>query len=104
MSIEKYNRYDTRTRRIYLAPDATLYARFHELAHKEQHEKMVPAFVAWSIFYRIRLVSYFVTLWIEWDANRRTRLVMERLGLWTDEACKEGEKNLMSYAMRKEIS
>jgi hypothetical protein len=102
--MKKYNCYDPRTGEIHLTSDATLWAKFHELAHKEQHEEMVPAFVAWSIFYRVRLVSYFVTLWVEWEAGRRTRRVMERLGVWNDEACKEGKKNLMSYAMRKEKS
>jgi len=92
------------TRTIVLSPDASLYSKFHELAHKEQHDKMVPAFVAWSIFYRVRVLNYFVTLWVEWDAHRRARRDMEKLGVWSEQAGQEGRNNLMSYAMRKENS
>lgn len=92
--------YDHHTRRVFVRPDASAYVRFHEEAHKAQHDEKAAAFMAWLILSRIRIVGYFVTIWVEIDAYRRTREVMERLNLWSDEACKEGRKKLMTYIVR----
>src|SRR6266404_8348783 len=94
--------YDPETRQIVLTPDATLWARFHELAHKEQHDKMAFVFRAWTVMRYFRILNYFADLWIELDAHFRAKRVMQVLGVWSDEACQEGRNNLMSYAMRKE--
>lgn len=93
--------YNPDQRKIVLHPNASLYARFHELAHADQHEKMVPAFAAWTIFYRVRVLNYFATLWVEFDANRRAKRVMKVLGIWDDGAAREARKNLMSYVARR---
>jgi hypothetical protein len=100
--MNKRSLYDPRTREIKMSPGASLYSRFHELAHKEQHDTMAPVYLAWAIFRQIRFVDWFVTLCIEYDAHRRARRVMQRLEVWSDEACQEGRNNLISYAMRKE--
>jgi hypothetical protein len=94
--------YQPSTRKIILAPDATAYAKFHELAHKEQHDTMALVFRAWFILRWFKVTNYFATLWIEWDAHCRARAAMMKLGLWNDEARQEGRSNLKSYAMCKE--
>lgn len=95
--------YDPRTRAIHLEPCASLYARFHELAHKEQHEKGAVCFYAWLVLRYFRVVGYLSILWIELDAYLRARRVMLTLGLWNDRACQEAKNNLISYARNKEI-
>lgn len=96
------NHYDARTRQIHLRPDATLYTRFHELAHKEQHETKYCVFMAWLRFGGLRLVDYFLGLWLEIDAYRRARRVMEKLGCWNDEARQRARKCLMNHIRRRE--
>jgi hypothetical protein len=95
------NHYNPATREIVLAPSASLYSRFHELAHKDQHESNSTVYIAWVILRRARAINYFVTLWIEFDAYRRTRRVMRRLGLWSDEVRQEARSYLRAYALRK---
>lgn len=95
------NLYDPRTRRIYLRPDASLYSQFHEMAHKEQHERGLAVFWTWFYLRRIRLIGYLVTIWIEFDAYRRARRAMQRIGVWSDEYQNEARKGLMSYVTRK---
>lgn len=94
--------YDPRTRTIVLAPDDCLYVRFHELAHKEQHETRTVAFVAWAKFRSLRVVGYLLILWLEIDAYRRARRAMEELGCWNDEARESARKSLMSYVTKRE--
>lgn len=96
------SQYDPRTRRITLAPSASLYTQFHELAHQEQHEKQTYAYIAWCLFCRVRLIRHVVTFWIELDAYRRAKVKMIKLGIWNDEACQEAKNNLISYATLKE--
>lgn len=91
--------YNPNTRRIFLEPDASLYCRFHELAHKEQHES-----ARWRILFAARFVrglTYLATLWLEYDAYRRARKVMEHLGVWSAEAETEARLALRAYK-RKE--
>jgi hypothetical protein len=95
--------YDPETRTVSIAPNAPLYIRFHEEAHKEQHESGAVCFWLWVRLCRVRVVRYFVSLWVEFDAHRRARKAMERLGLWNQEACNLGRKNLMSYVTLKEV-
>jgi Zn-dependent membrane protease YugP len=45
----------------------------------------------------LRLVGWVVTVWIEFDAYRRARVRLERLGHWTADAEKEARRMLMSY-------
>lgn len=94
--------YDPNTRTIVLSPDAALYTRFHELAHKEQHETGAAVFVAYAKLRSLRVVGYFVILWLEIDAYRRARRAMEKLGCWDDEARERARKDLMSYVMKRE--
>lgn len=96
--------YDPRTREIVLSPCASLYCRFHELAHREQHETRAAPFLAWSKCCPIRVLGYFALLWIEWDAYRRARRVMQRLGVWSKEACIEARNTFISYVTQQEIT
>lgn len=95
--------YSPRDRKIVLTPSASLYARFHEEAHREQHETNAVCFQFWAHLWFFPLIGRLVTLWIEIDADRRARRVMHKLGVWTVEAEKEARANLMSYFKRKEI-
>jgi hypothetical protein len=88
--------------KIVLIPGATLYARFHELAHAEQYES-----AKWRFWFSTRMVrglSYLSTLWVEYDAHRRARRVMKRLGVWNADAAAEGNASLKSYITRKELT
>lgn len=96
-----YSNYNPKTRRINLAPDASLYCRFHELAHKEQHES-----AKWRICFAARFVrgfNWIITLLIEYNAYRRARRVMERIGIWSAEAEIEARDALRAYITRKEL-
>jgi hypothetical protein len=95
--------YSPRDGKIVMAPGASLYARFHEEAHREQHETGATCFWIWRFAWFWPVVGRVVTLWIEIDADRRARKVMHKLGVWTVEAEKEARANLMSYFKRKEI-
>jgi len=95
--------YDPRTGEIHCSPGASLYARFHELAHKDQHENGAACYYAWLALRYFRVVGYLSILWIELDAILRARRVMLTLGLWNDRACQEAKNNLISYARMKEI-
>jgi hypothetical protein len=96
--------YSPVTRQIHLQPCETLYGRFHELAHKEQHEKNTLVFRAWVVGRWIRGVQWIVTVWIEFDAHQRARRAMEKLGLWNDAAKKEGWLNLKTYLTQRGVS
>lgn len=91
------NAYLPAKKQIVLDPNATLYAKFHEEAHRDQH--LSSAFVFWAWYYGrvFYCLDYVVTLWIEWDAMRRSRKVMQALGVWTDDAKTEAYRGLKSY-------
>lgn len=91
------NHYDPRTGTVQLRADASLYAHFHELAHEEQHKELAWPYLFWCGLRKLRLVGWVVTLWIEFDAYRRARARLERLGHWTADAEKEAHRMLMSY-------
>jgi hypothetical protein len=91
------NYYYPLTKQIVLRPDASLYARFHEEAHRQQHLSAPRLFIVVCVLRGIRVVSYFATLAVEYDAYRRARRVMRRLGLWSEEACQEAKNCLISY-------
>lgn len=93
--------YHPSTRQIHHAAGASLYARFHELAHAEQHERMTWLFIIWALGHKIPGVRHVVTVLIELDAHRRARVVMQRLGVWTPEAETEGRLSLRSYLKRQ---
>jgi predicted PhzF superfamily epimerase YddE/YHI9 len=94
--------YDPTDGKIHLAPDACLYVRFHELAHKEQYEQRALCSRVWGRACRIRFARYFACLWIEFDAHRRARAVMKVLGLWNDEASRTAWGSLVSYLLKRD--
>ena len=96
------NEYDPRTRSITLRPDASLYAYFHELAHKEQHDTGAIAFELWCRLKRLRVLGHLLLLWVELDALRRARRALRRMGCWTDEAKSEAYRGFMSYIRQEE--
>jgi hypothetical protein len=91
------NHYDPRTGKVGLQSDASLYACFHELAHKEQHEKLGLLFsvLCWSR--RVRIVGWVINLWIEFDAYRRAKARLKRLECWNQASEKEARSGLLSY-------
>jgi hypothetical protein len=97
------NYYSPRLRKVVVAADATLYVRFHEEAHREQHET-APVFF-WLCIYASLLprVGHYINILFELDADRRARRIMRKLGLWTSDADRQSRENLMSYFNRKEI-
>jgi hypothetical protein len=84
--------YSPRDHKIVLRPDASLYARFHEEAHREQHETSAIVFHFWAHLWFWPVLGRLVTLWIEIDADRRARRVMQKLGVWSVEAAKESRE------------
>lgn len=102
--MELENQYRPWDRKIVLRPDASLYARFHEEAHREQHETNSVVFWAWASLHFLRGIGWVVTVWIEWDANRRARRAMEKAGLWTKDAQSEARHSIMSYIKRRETT
>lgn len=99
-----FNHYNPSTGKVALRSDASLYACFHELAHKEQHETLALPYIFWCGLRKLRLVGWLVTVWIEFDAYRRARVRLKRLGHWTDEAEKEARRMLMSYIVKRETA
>lgn len=95
--------YDIRTRKVTIAGSASLYERFHEEAHAEQDRESCLPFLVWLHLRQIRLLGYFVTLWVEFDAMRRARRALQKLGLWDQAAAREAKLCLMSYTRRKEL-
>ncbi len=93
------NYYDPKTRKVHLAPNATLFSAFHEYAHAEQHEKRTMLFCLWLVLHNLRVLGYVVTVLIEWDANRRAQNAMIANGIWTDEACEQAWEGLKSYLL-----
>lgn len=96
------SRYEPSTDAVHLAPGASLYCRFHEEAHREQCKTRRWRFVA--NLRDFRLVNYLATLWIEYDALRRARAVMEKLGVWTEDAEQEARRSFYSYVRRNEVT
>ncbi len=97
------NYYDPETRRVHLAPDASLYERFHELAHAAQHASGSLAFRAWLRLRWYIVVGYLSIIWLEYDAYWRTRRVLQRLGAWNDDCENEARQGLRSYRKRQEL-
>lgn len=96
------NCYDPRTDKILLEKGASLYVKFHEEAHREQCKSAKWRFIA--NLRDFRLVNYLATLWIEFDAMRRARVVMEKLGVWSDDVEQEARRSFYSYVRRKEVT
>jgi hypothetical protein len=95
--------YSPRQRKIVVGADATLYVRFHEEAHREQHET-VPFFFWLCVYARpLPFAGRYINLLLELDADRRARRIMRKLGIWSAEADRESRENLRSYFTRKEI-
>lgn len=98
------NAYDPRTDEITLDPDASLYVRLHELAHQEQYRNKSWVFRVVLVLRCIRGLNYLATLWIEFDALRRARSVMQTMGVWTDDAEQEARRSFYTYVRRKELA
>lgn len=96
------SQYDPNTDTITLRLGASLYERFHEQAHQDQYKSAIWRFLIHAR--GLRFVNYLVTLWIEYDALRRARTVMEKLGIWTDDAEQEARRMFFSYVRRKELT
>jgi hypothetical protein len=95
--------YDCKTGKIEIAPGATLYARFHEEAHKEQHHTKA---VIWRLWWHGRWfhgVQWLTTVLVEFDAYRRARRNMIRLDLWKPEYETEARLDLLSYFTKKAL-
>jgi hypothetical protein len=101
---DQISKYDTRTGMVTCQPGASLYVRFHEEAHREQHQSKSAIWRIWWYGRWIRGVQWVVTLLIEYDAYRRARRALERLGAWTAELETEAWHGLKSYIKRKELS
>jgi hypothetical protein len=95
--------YNCDTGEIVLSPSATLYARFHEEAHKEQHQTKCLFFRLWWYGRWIRGVQWVVTVLIELDAYRRARRNMIRLDLWNAEADTEGRHDISNYFTKRAL-
>ena len=94
--------YDPRTRTVFVADGDGLYIAFHEQAHADQHRENCLAFRAWNSGRFWRGLCYFATIWVEWDAYRRSRRAMRRNKLWSPEIVKEARQALMSYVKKQE--
>jgi hypothetical protein len=93
--------YDVVNRTIYIAPNDTLYAHFHEQAHAEQHRQWALVFVAWVALHRVRWIGLVFTYLVELDAMNRARSAMRHHGLWTKEVEQEARTRLRSYVWRR---
>lgn len=92
--------YNTKTDEVRVAPDASLYCRFHELAHRDQWKNSR----LWRGLIRLTTVpraKYLATLVVEYDALRRARRVMRKLGIWTPEASNEAGVMFNSYVKKE---
>ncbi len=103
MKVAEHSFYDPTTGEIVLHPFATLFTRFHELAHKEQHETRCVFWRIWCFGRWIRGVQWLATLLLELDANRRARRNMIALDLWNPQAETEARQDLRSYFTRKPV-
>lgn len=95
--------YDPRNGRVTLIGASTPYEWFHEKAHKEQHREWCLPFRVWCHLNGIRILGYFATLIVEFDAMLRARRALRWVGSWDIETKKEAWRMLMSYAKRKEL-
>ena len=96
--------FDPTTGEIKLRHDATLYTKFHEIAHKAQHTEKPFMFVLCCSLRLLPLANYLATLWIEYDALRRARKIMQFLGVWNSAVEREAKRAFRSYVFRKAIS
>lgn len=104
MNRDYRSHYNIDTGKIFLVPSATLYTRFHEEAHKEQHQTRC---AIWRIYWYgryIRGIAWLVILLIEFDAYRRARRRLERLGAWNAELAAEAHDALLSHVRRNEVA
>jgi hypothetical protein len=98
------NQYDPATDTITLRPDASLYVRFHEEAHREQYRTHSWLVFLRNVFALSALGNYLATIWIEFDALRRARRTMRALGIWNLSAAQEATRGFRSYVFRKELA
>jgi Zn-dependent membrane protease YugP len=94
--------YDPDTRTVVLAPNVTLYEGEHERAHKAQDDENALCFRVWRKVWRLRGLGWLATMWVEFDAYRRTRASLMQTGQWTTTIEKEARQCLQSYVTRKE--
>lgn len=95
--------YNPALRQMTLPADATLYDRYHEMAHDVQCHVQCLAFRLWWRFNGIRVLGYLSTVYIEFDAMRRARQALEWARCWTADTRKEGWTKLRSHITRKEL-
>lgn len=95
--------YDPVLRQMTLPADATLYDRYHEMAHDVQRRIQCFPFRVWWRFNGIRVLGYLATVYVEFDAMRRARQALEWDGDWTEDTRKEGWTKLRSHITRKEL-
>lgn len=93
--------YDPATRRVNLTPDASLYVRLHEEAHKIQHETQCLPWIAYVHCNGIRILGYLSRIWVEFDAMRRARNVMKQIGCWNVAASNEASTAFKTYIRRR---
>ena len=92
--------YDPSTGAVNLPESASLYAKFHELGHKNQHLCYPVIFIVMVSLSQIPILGYFVKLAMEWDAYRRAKRQMRYLGLWNKDRAREAGYSLRSYIWR----
>lgn len=97
----KHSHYDPKTGEINLAPDASLYCKFHEIAHKQQHLARTWPYIFWRVGSCIPGLKYLATLLIEFDALRRARRTMRFLKIWNASHQREASHMFRSYIWRR---
>ena len=95
--VKLVGKYNPDTGQIVLLPSASLHVRFHEEAHREQHQNQTAIWRVWNYGRWFWPTQWLVTLLIEWDAYRRTRRNMIRLDLWNAAAETEAREILWNY-------
>lgn len=96
--------YNPQLRQMTLPRHCSQYDRCHEIAHSVQRRVESRAYRAWCRFNGIRVIQYFVVLWIEFDAMLRARHFMEWEGIWSKEVEAEAWGKFMTYIRRKELT
>jgi len=94
-------RYDPKKRKI-SGQFLTTYDEFHEIAHQVQHRIGCRAYRFWARFNGIRVMQYFATIFVEYDALRRARHAMQWESKWSGASEKEAFMKLGTYIRRRE--
>lgn len=92
--------YDPATGGNNLPETASIYSKFHELAHGDQHRNSPVMFIIMISLSNLWVIGYFITLWIEFDAMRRAKRKMMSFQLWDRARSQEAWRQYRTYIWR----